>query len=254
MKRRLPRGRNSELDTDNADTADFDAESQLKDKESLSIRRSLRASGASVGSERASSAGATMRDVCVAVNQALKDKGEGDSIHPIGVGAILQDYITSIVLGVITVSVLVLLDHHNIIHFQHTHNFRAAAFQLLNDPETIANIEESSRLKLMPLADYESKRSELDGVSKKIASLDEIFQVRRAEAEETKKEVDAIRPEYDTLMANKLLELNKYCGGCSWGGKTTCDARVQFLQDNYNTRLIPAKISAMGKPSCKNDA
>ena len=127
----------------------------------------------------------------------------------------------------------------------------AAAFSLLNDPETIANLEESSDLKFMTIHEYDSKKKEIDGVEEKIANMQTILETRAKEAEAKKKEIDEIKGEYDTVYHNPILELDKWCGGCHWGQKFSCDARVNFLQSTYNTRPLKAKISAMSHPSCK---
>ena len=149
-----------------------------------------------------------------------------------------------------TISTLIFLDHRGVVHFQSAHNFRNAAFQMLNDPETIATIEESSDLKFMTMTEYESKTKEIESVAEKQAKNQEILDKRTGEAEVKAKEVAAIKDEYNALMGNPLLGLDKYCGGCSWSGRTTCDGRVGFLQDTYNTRPLVAKINAMLHPSC----
>lgn len=184
------------------------------------------------------------------VFELLTSSDEDDITRPGGMLTLAKDIILGILLGVMTVSTLIFLDHRNVFHFQSAHNFRNAAFQLLNDPETIANLEESSELKFMTVADHEGKHKEIDSASEKIASSNEAVEKRTKEGEEMKKEVDSIQAEYDSLRGNPLLGLDKYCGSCSWGGPTSCDKRVQYLQDTYSTRLIAAKISAMVHPSC----
>eukprot|EP00571_Detonula_confervacea_P015971 CAMPEP_0172307472 /NCGR_PEP_ID=MMETSP1058-20130122/8320_1 /TAXON_ID=83371 /ORGANISM="Detonula confervacea, Strain CCMP 353" /LENGTH=240 /DNA_ID=CAMNT_0013019645 /DNA_START=84 /DNA_END=806 /DNA_ORIENTATION=+ len=178
---------------------------------------------------------------------------EEDLSQPGGVVTLLKDIILGVILGVLTISMLIFLDHRDVVHFQSAHNFRNAAFQLLNDPETIANIEESSDLKFMTINEFESKRKEIDSVAEKLKGHEEVLAKRVSEAEEKKKEMDGIKEEYAALMANPLLGLDKFCGGCIWSGKTSCDVRVTFLQDTYNTRPIAAKINAMLHPSCKKE-
>lgn len=170
-----------------------------------------------------------------------------------GIVTLLKDIILGVILGVITISILIFLDHRDVVHFQSAHNFRNAAFQLLNDPETVANLEEASDLKFMTIADYEAKRKEIDSVTEKISKNKEVLDKRTAEAAEKRKEVEAIKTEYDTLYNNPLLELDKWCGSCHWGMKSSCDQRAKFLQDTYNTRPIQSKISAMGHASCKGE-
>jgi len=176
---------------------------------------------------------------------------EEDLSQPGGIITLLKDIILGVILGVLTISCLIFLDHRNIVHFQSAHNFRNAAFQLLNDPETITTLEESSDLKFIMITDYESKRKEIDGVTVKLAKHKEVLEKRTAEAAEKQKEIDEIKPTYDSLVNNPILELDKYCGGCTWGAGKSCDGRVQFLKETYNTKPIEAKISAMGHASCK---
>jgi len=163
---------------------------------------------------------------------------------------ILKDVVLGISLSVLTISILIFLDHRGVVHFQSAHDFRNTAFQLLSDPETMANIEESSDLKFMTIAEYESKRKEIDSVVRKKASHEEVLKKRTEEVEAKKKEVEGIKDEYKKLEGNPLLQLGSYCGSCSWGGKTTCDQRMYYLRDTYNTRPIAAKLSAMERESC----
>jgi hypothetical protein len=176
---------------------------------------------------------------------------EDDLSQPGGIITLLKDVIIGVILGVLAMSCLIFLDHRNIVHLQSAHNFRNAAFRLLNDPETIATIEESSDLKFMLVEEYESQRKEISEVDEKLASKKEMLEKRIAEAAEKQKEIDEIKPTYDSLVNNPILELDKYCGGCTWGMGKSCDGRVQFLKETYNTKPIEAKISAMGHASCK---
>merc|ERR1712238_84034 len=155
-----------------------------------------------------------------------------------------------IILGVLTISVMIFLDHINIIHFQSAHNFRDAAFQMLNDPETIANLEESSDLKFMTQGDYDSKRKEIDGAAAKSASANEVLEKRTKEDEEKQKELESLKDEYGSLYDNPLLGLNNFCGSCVWGNNMSCDQRVMYLQDTYNTKPIEAKVASMTRPAC----
>jgi len=183
----------------------------------------------------------------------LVSSDEEDITQPGGVVTLLKDIILGVILGVLTISTLIFLDHRDVVHFQSAHNFRNAAFQLLNDPETLKNIEESSDLKFMTMNDYTTKMKEIESVSEKIKGHEEVLAKRISEGEEKAKEVEGIKEEYNKLMSHPILGLDKYCGGCSWSGRTTCDGRVQFLQDTYNTRPIAAKINAMNHASCKKE-
>mmetsp|Transcript_29238 Transcript_29238/g.53594 ORF Transcript_29238/g.53594 Transcript_29238/m.53594 type:complete len:300 (+) Transcript_29238:22-921(+) len=57
--------------------------------------------------------------------------------------------------------------------------------------------------------------------------------------------------EYNALMNNPLLGLDKFCGTCLWDEKMTCDGRVAFLQNSRNIGMLQARISAMEITSCK---
>lgn len=175
----------------------------------------------------------------------MTDDDEADLTTAAGAVTLLKDIVLGVILGVFTISLLIFLDHRNVVHFQSAHNFRNAAFQLLNDPETIANLEESSEMKFMTLQEYESKIKEIDGVQGKIESSKEVLEKRTKEAEEKQKEIDEIKDEHKKLMEDPLLGLINYNGGGRWNGKLTCDQRVQYLQDTYNTRPLIAKIDSM---------
>jgi len=179
------------------------------------------------------------------------DENEEVSVLTInGIFLLLRDIVLGIVFGVMAISLLVFLDHRNIIHFETAHNFRNAAFNMLNDPEIIKNLEESSDLKFLTVSFYENKRQEIDGAEAKITSANDLLEKRTKEAEEKQKELVLIKAEYESLYGNPLLGLNAFCAGCIYGGGNSCAQRVTFLQDTYNTRPIAAKISAMGHPSC----
>ena len=102
----------------------------------------------------------------------------------------------------------------------------------------------------MTLNDYNAKREEIDGVAEHIAKSQEILDKRTADAEAKKTEAAEVKKQWDEMYHNPLLKLDDYCGACLWGMKFTCDGRVNFLQDTYNTKPIQAKISAMTHASC----
>mmetsp|Transcript_1157 Transcript_1157/g.2492 ORF Transcript_1157/g.2492 Transcript_1157/m.2492 type:complete len:239 (+) Transcript_1157:278-994(+) len=183
----------------------------------------------------------------------MADDDDADLMTVAGIVTLLKDIILGVILGVLTISFLILLDHRNIVHFQSAHNFRNAAFQLMNDPETIASLEEDSEMKFVTLQEYESKMKEIDGVQEKIKNSQETLEKRNKEAEEKQKEIEEIKDEHKKLMENPLLGLANYNGGGRWSGKLSCDQRVSYLQDTYNTRPLIAKIDAMKHEGCKKE-
>jgi len=164
---------------------------------------------------------------------------------------IINSAIIGLILSLVVISILTFLDHRDVIHLDSAHNFRSMAFQLMNDPETIATLEESSDLKFLTIDKYESMKKEIET---KDNDYVEHLEKRIKEEEEKMKmksrDTDAMQKEYETLLKNPLLEWDKYCGTCVWQGKTSCDERAKYLQETYNLGEDVAKIGAMGAPSC----
>ena len=167
---------------------------------------------------------------------------------------VIKDIIIGIYLGVIFICISIILDYYNVVHFQSAHHFRNSAYQMLNDPETIANIEESAELKFIQQTEYESIRKEIDGVSKQLADRNEYLQDQIKVEDENQKQIDSIQSEHtDIILKSKtVLELDKFCGECSWAGKVTCNDRVAYLMTKYKDSAPKAKVGAMEVASCKN--
>ena len=123
-------------------------------------------------------------------------------------------------------------------------------FQLLNDPETFATLEESSDLKFMLVEDYQSQRKELDEADKILNRSKQRLETCTAEAAEKQKEIDELKAVHESVITNPIFELDKWCGSCRWG-VTSCDGRVDYMAITYKTRAINAKIVIMGDGSCK---
>ena len=182
---------------------------------------------------------------------ASSDEGDGDITQPRGIIVVLKEIVVGLIIGAMIVFTLIFLDHRNIIHLQSAHNARNAAFQLLTDPETISNIEESADLKIINMSDYESMKKEIDTATVRIKEHEDKLSEQTKELEEKSKEIESMKDDYEKLMNDPVLGLDKFCGECTWAGKITCDQRVQFMKDNYNMRPVSAKMSAMDVPTCK---
>jgi len=225
-------------------------DSKDRDIEALSHQEvPLKGSASGSNSHSAFLAKAVLRRVCDLLSH---DEDEITQLRGVNlVIALLKDILIGIIFGVFTISILIFLDHRNVIHFQSAHTFRNAALQLVTNPDTLANLQESSNLKFLTVTDYELKRKEIDIAEEKITNANEILQTRNKDSEEKQKELDSIKPEYESLYNNPLLHLNKFCEGCVWGGGgMTCNQREQYLKDTYNTKPIAAKMNAMEHPSC----
>jgi hypothetical protein len=171
-----------------------------------------------------------------------------------GVIPLFKDIIIGVTFGVVTISFMIFLDHINIIHLQSAHNFRETAFRLLNDPETISTLEESTDMKFMPFEEYDAIKTEIEEARSKLTAHESTIEARTKEAEEKRSELAPLKEEYDRLVANSNLELDKFCDGCKWNGGSTCGARKQYLSDTYNTSPVEAIVSIMkSAPQCKKE-
>ncbi|KAL3782941.1 hypothetical protein ACHAWO_011390 [Cyclotella atomus] len=175
----------------------------------------------------------------------------GDGYGPI---TLLKDVFIGTIFGLVTISMLIFMDHLNIIHLQSAHNFRESAFAMLNDPETLANLEESTGLKFIPVSEYESIQSEINEASEKLAKIQSTIQERVKEGEEKKAELGPLKEEYEKLLANSNLGLENWNGDAKWGGGGSCDARKQYFIDTYGHSEVTAKVAIMKQtPNCKKD-
>ena len=169
-----------------------------------------------------------------------------------GIITLLKDVTIGTIFGVLTISVLIFLDHINVIHLQSAHNFRQSAFSVLSDPETLATLEESAGLKFIPVSEYEAMKSEIDAAAEKVAKVKASMADRVKETEEKKAELGPLQAEYDKLLKESKLELEKWCGECSWLGGTNCDARKQYFIDQYGNTEVLSKVAIMKQsPGCK---
>ena len=168
--------------------------------------------------------------------------------------SVLRDIIVGSILGLLTISFIMFLDHRNIIHLQSAHNFRDAAFNNLlhNDPETISYMETNMDMKFMPMGEYNSTLKEIDKAMQEKDRLVKLLLERTVEGNEKKEVLDTLSKEYNDLLSNPVLGLDNLCGSCKWGGAGTCDERVQYLMNNYGLSLVTAKFAAMEKhESCR---
>jgi hypothetical protein len=100
--------------------------------------------------------------------------------------------------------------------------------------------------------DYESKLKEIATYPDKVAEHAEVLKERINECDEKQKELKSLKEEFDRLYDNPILEMDRYCPECKWG-QGTCDARVRYLMQTYNTNLNAARVSAMTNASCKKE-
>lgn len=182
----------------------------------------------------------------------LVTSAKEDSTQPVGIITILKDISVGIICGVIFISISIFLDYHDVIHTESAHHFRNATFQLLDNPDTVANIEESSGHKFMKMNEYESYVKEIDRVMELRAFIKENLENRTAILEGLQKEVESRKAEHDILWAkgNEYWALDTFCGECSWYG-TGCAERVMFLKSKYKAPTLASIISTMKDGNCR---
>ena len=122
---------------------------------------------------------------------------------------------------------------------------------MLNDPETLATLEESAGLKFMPLSEYEAMQTEIEESASKLEKIKETIAERTKEGEEKQAELKPLKDEYEKLIAESNLGLEKWNGSAGWGGGGSCDARKQYFIDQYGHSEITAKVAVMKQsPNC----
>ena len=164
---------------------------------------------------------------------------------------LLRDIVIGIVFGLISVSILVFLDHKGVIHTQSAHGYRDMVRAMMLDPETRKNAEESSGIIFLDDYEYKTKFDEIGVYPSQVKALEERTIKYIADLEVAKKEHAAIKPGYDILVNDPMSGLDKFCRDCSWNGGTNCFMRLSYLMDKYNLKPIKAKLDLMkSAPQC----
>jgi len=179
------------------------------------------------------------------------DEDEDNIASSGGIITFLRDIVIGIVFGLVSMSVLIFLDHKDVIHLQSAHGYRNMGLQMMRDPETRKSVEENSGLKFMEADEYQRKFAEINSYPAKVKPLEENTRKYLADLEVAKKEHAAIKPGYDILVNDPMLGLDKFCRDCSWNGGTNCFMRLTYLMDKYNLKQIKAKLDLMKSfPQC----
>ena len=192
------------------------------------------------------------RTVLRKVLDVLKSEDAGDITTFKGVFTLLQDIAAGVILGLLTVSALIFLDHKDVIHLQSAHKYRNAAFTMVQDPETRKNFEESLGLMFMEAGVYKKNVAKVKSFPADIIGSEERIRKVIADLEVAKKEYAAIKPGYDILVNDPMLGLDKFCDKCSWkGGRDDCFMRLTYLMETYNLKPMRATIDLMkSTPQC----
>ena len=179
------------------------------------------------------------------------DEDEDNIASSGGIITFLRDIVIGIVFGLVSVSVLIFLDHKGVIHMQSAHGYRDMGRALILDPETRKNAEESSGLIFLEAETYKIKFAEIGYYPSQVKALEERTKKYLADLEVAKKEHAAIKPGYDILVLDPMLGLDKFCGECKWNGGTNCDARLGYLMSTYGLQRVKATMDVIkGTPQC----
>lgn len=164
---------------------------------------------------------------------------------------LLKDIILGIVFGVLTISLIIVLDHRNIIHLQSAHHLRDNVYATMSNPDNLAYLEEETGMKFMSFEEYDSAKKEIDSSSDLTEQAKTKLDERTKELGEKKKELETIKEEYEKAKSDpKFKDLDNFCDSCKWG-PTTCGARVTYLIDTYNNGKIVAMMNLMKDGKCK---
>ena len=164
---------------------------------------------------------------------------------------LLKDIILGIVFGVLTISLVIVLDHRNIIHLQSAHHLRDNVYATMSNPDNLAYLEEETGMKFMSFEEYDSVKKEVDSSLSLTEQAKTKLDERTKELEERKKELETVKEEYEKVKSDpKFKELDNFCESCKWG-PTNCGARVNYLVDTYNQGKIFSMIALMKEGKCK---
>jgi len=156
---------------------------------------------------------------------------------------LIKEALYGILIAFAVLSLALFIDCHFLLKLPMVHNFRRATMSLVNDRDTMINMEESSGLKFMNMDQYNLMVHEINSVTKKKAFAKSLLEESSADIEK----IDADMNQY-------RQELEKFCPPCLWSKGQSCSGRVKFLRNQYGVPRHIAKLSAMSQGSCRNPA
>ena len=124
---------------------------------------------------------------------------------------------------------------------------------MLNDPETHANLKEAGLI-LIPMEDYNRAKHLYAYMVKTIEGAKKDIEEGTKELAEKQAEIGPLKEEYEKMLTNSNLGLEKWCGTCLWGGGGTCDARKEYFIGTYGHDEVSAKVAIMKQsPKCRGE-
>lgn len=218
-----------------------DVESQTTAKSESEIPRTRPATSTSAGSP----ATVLLRKVMLLTSRDVTDNPHGNFLL-----TIIKDVISGTILGVFFLMMLIFLDYHNVIQLGSARAFRHAAFELMTDPETVKSIEDNIDVKFIPLEVFASINDEITRNQAKVKDSSGLDQ-HDADLKKKNEELEVMKKEFVELKekADKVLGLDRWCGGCKegWGW---CDVRIKYLVDTYHSPVLQTKLEIMQEGKC----
>lgn len=169
---------------------------------------------------------------------------------------VLKDIIWGAFLGILFVIFLIFLDYQNFIYLGSARALRAAAFEMVTEPQTIKYVEESLGWKFISMDVYHAITEEMRDIRKQIEERQEEIKENGKKLEKCRLEAPLVKKEHEEIMAKMnavFPELNKFCGECKWYGSTSCEERVHYLMQTYGSKEWESKLDLMKvTPACMN--
>ena len=164
---------------------------------------------------------------------------------------LIKEAMLGVLIAFVAVSLVLFLDHRLLLNIPTARNFRRATFQLMNDRETLRNLEENANLKLMEQEDFSTMMHEIGNAANKTKLAYSIYQTRSEDMVKMSKDLVDYSQQMPILLAE--LDLDKFCGHCIWSKSQhiSCNQRAEALQKTYQIAKYEAMVSAMKKRSCK---
>lgn len=247
MKRRSP-----------PNSSDPDVESQSKNKEEISPR--VVASRPAAAGRHDFSGRVLLRNIYAAVftnpdDETLRREGTDNVVITV---TLLKEAMLGIFLAFLALCLFMFLfmflDHYFFLHLSSARYIRKATFALMNDQETLVNLEKNAGLKFVDMEGYNSMMDEIKGADERAKNIEVMVERRSDELAELEKERDRYAEELPKIFAS--TDMDKFCGTCIWSQsqKITCIQRVEALEATYKTPKYVAMESAMKKEACKKSS
>jgi len=256
MKRRSPRRRSSHSEVDTT----IDMESQQshdgRKSEKVSSLSRLLAKGraTTTGNNSLVSTRNLLHKIIMNVltNEDDETLGRDDTETHILLITLLVEAIIGILLAFAAITFTLFLYNHFVPHLPTAHNFRKAAFALMNDDETLKDFEKNAGLKFVEMREYTSIVREIEEATNKTKTGEIAVRTRSEYIAEMKDEIETNQYAVKIPEMVSSLELDRFCNVCIWSvsQNVNCIQRVGALKEKYKIPKYQAMLSAMEKKSC----